>query len=143
LGPDHQLREGARRRDLGHDVAQHRRRDLAAAAAAVGEGGQAHGVLHREGVLRGLGSGASGYIAAPRWFRPCPPPPAMPEIEVVTSPDPALLARFDALIDVRSPAEFAEDHVPGAVNLPVLDNEERAKVGTIYVQDSRFRARRV
>ena len=50
---------------------------------------------------------------------------------------------FDDVIDVRSPAEFAEDHVPGAINLPVLDNEERARVGTIYVQESRFRARRV
>jgi tRNA 2-selenouridine synthase len=47
------------------------------------------------------------------------------------------------VIDVRSPAEFAEDHAPGAVNLPVLSNEERAQVGTIYVQESRFRARRV
>ncbi|THD77539.1 MAG: tRNA 2-selenouridine(34) synthase MnmH [Phenylobacterium sp.] len=47
------------------------------------------------------------------------------------------------IIDVRSPAEFAEDHVPGAVNLPVLSNEERAEVGTIYVQESRFRARRI
>ena len=50
---------------------------------------------------------------------------------------------FDAIIDVRSPAEFAEDHVPGAINLPVLSNEERAEVGTIYVQDSPFRARKV
>ena len=49
----------------------------------------------------------------------------------------------DEIIDVRSSAEFAEDHVPGAVNLPVLSNEERAEVGTIYVQDSRFRARRL
>lgn len=53
------------------------------------------------------------------------------------------LARFDMIIDVRSPAEFAEDHVTGAVNLPVLSNAERAEVGTIYVQDSRFTARRV
>lgn len=45
------------------------------------------------------------------------------------------------LIDVRSPGEFAEDHVPGAVNLPVLTDAERAEVGTIYVQESRFRAR--
>ena len=49
----------------------------------------------------------------------------------------------DAVIDVRSPAEFAEDHVPGAINLPVLDNDERARVGTIYVQDSPFRARKL
>jgi tRNA 2-selenouridine synthase len=49
----------------------------------------------------------------------------------------------DDILDVRSPAEWAEDHVPGAVNLPALSNEERARVGTIYVQDSRFRARRI
>jgi tRNA 2-selenouridine synthase len=49
---------------------------------------------------------------------------------------------FDTVIDVRSPAEFAEDHIPGAINLPVLDNEERAAVGTLYVKDS-FEARRV
>ncbi|MEL0436449.1 tRNA 2-selenouridine(34) synthase MnmH [Phycobacter sp. K97] len=49
----------------------------------------------------------------------------------------------DAVIDVRSPAEFAEDHVPGAINLPVLSNEERAKVGTIYVQQSPFLARKI
>ena len=53
------------------------------------------------------------------------------------------LARFDAIIDVRSPSEFAEDRIPGAINLPVLDDAERALVGTIYVQESRFRARRI
>jgi tRNA 2-selenouridine synthase len=57
--------------------------------------------------------------------------------------DRASLAQFDMIIDVRSPAEFAEDHVPGAVNLPVLDNEQRALVGTTYVQESRFLARRI
>lgn len=50
---------------------------------------------------------------------------------------------FDTIIDVRSPAEFAEDHVPGAVNMPVLSNEERATVGTIYTQDSPFKARKI
>lgn len=50
---------------------------------------------------------------------------------------------FDTVIDVRSPAEFAEDHVPGAINLPVLDNDERAEVGTIYVQKSTFLARKI
>lgn len=52
-------------------------------------------------------------------------------------------AGFDAIIDVRSPAEFAEDHIPGAINLPVLSNTERADVGTIYVQESRFKARKI
>ena len=49
----------------------------------------------------------------------------------------------DMLIDVRSPSEFAEDHVPGAVSLPVLSDEERARVGTIYVQEDPFRARKI
>lgn len=52
-------------------------------------------------------------------------------------------AGFDAVIDVRSPAEFALDHMPGAINLPVLDDAERAEVGTLYVQKSKFLARRV
>jgi len=50
---------------------------------------------------------------------------------------------FDDIIDVRSPSEFAEDHIPGAINLPVLDDAERAEVGTIYKQDSPFRARKI
>lgn len=50
---------------------------------------------------------------------------------------------FDDIIDVRSPAEHAEDHLPGAISLPVLDNEERARVGTIYVQESPFLARKL
>ena len=49
---------------------------------------------------------------------------------------------FDAVIDVRSPAEFALDHVPGALNLPVLDDAQRAAVGAEYVQRSKFLARR-
>ncbi|SPH16783.1 tRNA 2-selenouridine synthase [Defluviimonas aquaemixtae] len=50
---------------------------------------------------------------------------------------------FDDVIDVRSPAEFAEDHLPGAINLPVLDDAERARVGTIYTQQSSFLARKI
>ncbi len=49
----------------------------------------------------------------------------------------------DTIIDVRAPAEFAEDHLPGAINLPVLSDAERAQVGTIYVQDSPFKARKI
>ena len=56
---------------------------------------------------------------------------------------PGAFAGFDDVVDVRSPAEFEEDHVPGAISLPVLDNDERARVGTIYVQESRFLARRI
>ncbi|MBM3367726.1 MAG: tRNA 2-selenouridine(34) synthase MnmH [Betaproteobacteria bacterium] len=56
---------------------------------------------------------------------------------------PEALAGFDAIVDVRSPAEFAEDHVPGAVNCPVLDNDERARVGTDYKQQSPFEAKKL
>ncbi|MFZ2987266.1 tRNA 2-selenouridine(34) synthase MnmH [Ideonella sp.] len=50
---------------------------------------------------------------------------------------------YDTVIDVRSPAEFADDHLPGAVNWPVLDDEERAHVGTVYKQVSTFEARKI
>ncbi len=50
---------------------------------------------------------------------------------------------YDQVIDVRSPAEYVLDHIPGAINLPVLDDNERAEVGKIYVQDSPFRARKM
>ena len=52
-------------------------------------------------------------------------------------------AEFDTIIDVRSPSEYAEDHLPGAVSMPVLSDTERAEVGTIYTQESPFRARKI
>jgi tRNA 2-selenouridine synthase len=55
----------------------------------------------------------------------------------------AQLVGFDEIIDVRSPAEYAEDHIPGAINCPVLSNEERARVGTLYKQVSPFEARKL
>ena len=54
----------------------------------------------------------------------------------------AQLAGFDEVIDVRSPSEFAEDHVPGAINCPVLDDAERAAIGTLYKQVSPFDAKK-
>ena len=42
----------------------------------------------------------------------------------------AQLSGFDEIIDARTPAEFAEDHIPGAINLPVLDNDERRESET-------------
>lgn len=50
---------------------------------------------------------------------------------------------YDDIIDVRSPAEFAQDHVPGAISLPVLSDKERARVGTIYKQVNPFDARKI
>ncbi|MFP5402824.1 MAG: tRNA 2-selenouridine(34) synthase MnmH [Gammaproteobacteria bacterium] len=55
----------------------------------------------------------------------------------------AQLSGFGEIIDARTPAEFAEDHIPGAINLPVLDNEQRVIVGTMYKQQSAFDARRL
>jgi tRNA 2-selenouridine synthase len=54
-----------------------------------------------------------------------------------------VLASYDAIIDARSPAEYAEDHLPGAISLPVLDDAERARVGTLYKQVSPLAARRL
>ncbi|MBI5437450.1 MAG: tRNA 2-selenouridine(34) synthase MnmH [Nitrosomonadales bacterium] len=52
------------------------------------------------------------------------------------------LGEFDEIIDVRTPAEFAEDHIPGAINCPVLSDEERIAIGTLYKQVSPFEARK-
>jgi len=53
------------------------------------------------------------------------------------------LHEFDAIIDARSPSEFALDHLPGALNWPSLNDEERARVGTLYKQVSPFDARKL
>ncbi|GAC1375165.1 MAG: tRNA 2-selenouridine(34) synthase MnmH [Hymenobacter sp.] len=54
------------------------------------------------------------------------------------------LAEFQALpypiLDVRAPIEFAQGHVPGALNLPLFTDEERARIGTTYKQVSQDRA---
>ncbi|WP_426112729.1 tRNA 2-selenouridine(34) synthase MnmH [Massilia sp. PWRC2] len=55
----------------------------------------------------------------------------------------AQLGQYDAIIDARSEAEFALDHIPGAINCPVLDDAERIIVGTMYKQVSAFEARKV
>lgn len=52
------------------------------------------------------------------------------------------LGGFDEIIDVRTPAEFAQDHIPGAINCPVLSNEERITIGTLYKQVSAFDAKK-
>ena len=53
------------------------------------------------------------------------------------------IAQFDTIIDARTPAEFELDHIPGAINCPVLSNEERVTIGTIYKQVSPFEAKRL
>lgn len=53
------------------------------------------------------------------------------------------IAQFATVIDARSPAEFALDHIPGAINCPVLDDDERAMIGTLYKQKGAFEAKRL
>jgi tRNA 2-selenouridine synthase len=50
---------------------------------------------------------------------------------------------FDTVIDVRSESEYAEDHIPGAINCPVLNDAERARVGTLYKQVNSFEAKKI
>jgi len=52
------------------------------------------------------------------------------------------LVRFDAIIDARSEDEYALDRLPGAINWPTLDNDQRREVGTLYKQVSAFEARK-
>lgn len=53
------------------------------------------------------------------------------------------IAQYQTIIDARTPAEFELDHIPGAINCPVLSNEERVTIGTIYKQVSPFEAKRL
>ena len=52
------------------------------------------------------------------------------------------LDEVDTIIDVRSPGEFAEDHLPGAINCPVLEDAERVHIGTLYKQVNAFEAKK-
>lgn len=64
---------------------------------------------------------------------------------VITLPAADVLARLDnfhTIIDARSEDEHALDHVPGAVNWPTLNNEERITIGTMYKQVNAFEAKK-
>ena len=67
----------------------------------------------------------------------------MPLRTVTPAETAASLASFDTIIDARSPAEFALDHLPGAVNWPSLDDAQRRIVGTLYLQTSALEARKL
>ena len=71
-----------------------------------------------------------------------PVPRERSEGKVETPLSLAKLRGFDDIIDARSPSEYAEDHLPGAINAPTLDDAERELVGTIYKQRSSFEAKR-
>jgi tRNA 2-selenouridine synthase len=55
----------------------------------------------------------------------------------------AQLGSFDAIIDARSPSEYALDHLPGAINAPVLDDAQRIRIGTMYKQENAFEAKKI
>jgi len=54
----------------------------------------------------------------------------------------ARLTDFDTVIDARTQDEYTEDHLPGAVNWPTLDNAERITIGTMYKQVNAFEAKK-
>ena len=65
-----------------------------------------------------------------------------PDATVATPLALSQLREFDDVLDARSPSEYEDDHLPGAINTPVLDDAERALVGTIYKEQSAFDAKR-
>lgn len=50
------------------------------------------------------------------------------------------LSQSIPVVDVRSPAEFAKGHIPGAINIPIFSNDERAAVGTLYKKEGKDKA---
>lgn len=64
-------------------------------------------------------------------------PALLPFSDIISQPD-----LYDAIIDVRTPSEFAEDHIPGAINCPVLSDDERVRIGTLYKQVGSFEAKK-
>lgn len=61
-------------------------------------------------------------------------------VQKITIEEFLLLAKTNPVLDVRSPGEFSNAHIPNAYNLPLFNDEERAKVGTVYKQQSREEA---
>lgn len=59
-----------------------------------------------------------------------------------SNPQHAIIEKISQIIDARSPSEFAHDRIPGAVNWPVLNDEERALIGTMYKQVNSFEAQK-
>lgn len=74
---------------------------------------------------------------------PKPPPLDPPRRPRKGVAEVAQIDDFACIIDVRSPAEFADDHIPGAISCPVLDDAERARIGTLYKQVSPFAAKKL
>lgn len=71
-----------------------------------------------------------------------PDNPRMPVNTLPAATVAQMLDRFDTVIDARTPAEHALDHIPGAENWPSLDNEQRIVIGTMYKQVNAFEAKK-
>lgn len=97
----------------------------------------------RSSPCAGAGRAAGPFLARTGSFpwlaRFCAPCSTVSQRPLIRATDRHL---FHTLIDARTPAEFALDHLPGAINCPVLSNEERHEIGTIYKQVSPFEAKR-
>jgi tRNA 2-selenouridine synthase len=66
----------------------------------------------------------------------------MPLVTITAEEALQRLDEFDTIIDARSENEYAEDHLPGAVNWPTLDNQQRHDIGTLYKQVNAFEAKK-
>jgi tRNA 2-selenouridine synthase len=66
----------------------------------------------------------------------------MPLVTITAEEALQRLDDFDTIIDARSEDEYAEDHLPGAVNWPTLDNQQRHDIGTLYKQVNAFEAKK-
>ena len=61
-------------------------------------------------------------------------------MQVLNPEDFLALKKTTPMVDVRSPKEFAEGHISGAINIPIFNDEERAIVGTLYIKKGRIPA---
>ena len=68
---------------------------------------------------------------------------AVPPLTITVDQALALRDRGALLVDARTPAEFADGTIPGAINVPIFDDQERARVGTVYHEEGRDPARKL
>ena len=82
-------------------------------------------------------SSSSSLPLRPARPSPAPDEPSGPDVLAPTATDLDIqeFGDYDLIIDARSPREYADDHLPGAVNLPVVGNDEYAQVGILYKAD--------
>ncbi len=136
LGTHQQFRRHQALRRPCQNLGQQGGGNFATATSAMGKLGKRYGFHKSRDAVIVFGLAALCQFDSPASCNGTP----MTHRPPVRVPD---LPAFDTIIDARSPAEFALDHIPGAINCPVLDDEERRIVGTLYKQTGAFEARRV